>query len=112
MLASEMEIIAAKTLYEKDPSVKATLHFDTTSRSSIDGEWPSIILRFSSGEEFRLRPIFFAYEDRVQITKLFSETFQRLPAAISIVKNTEILPSVLWEKIDALMAMLFPKTLV
>ena len=82
-------------LYEKEPGVKATVHFDTTSCSSIDGEWPSIILRFSSGinsgnssgKEFRLRPIFFAYEDREQIMELFCETFRRLAAAVSVLKN-------------------------
>ena len=65
------------------------------------------ILRFSSGnssdKEFRLRPIFFAYEDREQITELFCETFRRLAAAVSVLKNVVIVASELWEKIDALM---------
>ena len=101
--ASEMESMAATTLYNKGNGIKAIVHFDTTSRSSIDGEWPSIILRFSDGEEFRLRPLFFAYEDRDQITELFVETFKRLSAALSILENEQIEPSDLWEKIDALM---------
>ena len=102
-----METEAARMLYEKEPGVKATIHFDT---SSIDGEWSSIILRFSSGinsgnssgKEFRLCPIFFAYEDREQITELFCETFRRLAAAVSVLKNVAIVASELWEKIDAL----------
>ena len=57
----------------------------------------------SSGKEFRLRPIFFAYEDREQITELFCETFRRLAAAVSVLKNVAIVASELWEKIDALM---------
>ena len=57
MLASEMETEAARMLHEKDTYAKAIMHFDTTSRSSIDGEWPLIILRFSSAEEFRLHPM-------------------------------------------------------
>ena len=98
-----METMAAKALYRKDCNVKAFLHFDTTSCSSIDGEWPSIILRFSNAEEFRLRPIFFAYKDRDQITELFVETFSRLSVALSIIENVVIQPSKLWENIDALM---------
>ena len=53
--ASEMETMAAKALYKKEDEVKSFVHFDTTSRSSIDGDWPFIILRTSNGEEFRLR---------------------------------------------------------
>ena len=104
ILASEMELMAAKALYNKDSNVKVFLHFDTTSRSSIDGEWPAIILRFSSWDEFRLRQLFFAYEDRVQITELFVEIFTRLSVAISTIDNVVIKPSQLWEIIDALMA--------
>ena len=36
--ASEMETMAARALYMKKPNIKAFVHFDTTSRSSIDGE--------------------------------------------------------------------------
>ena len=43
ILASEMETEAARMLYEKDPSVKAIMHFDTTSRSSIDGDFCDIL---------------------------------------------------------------------
>lgn len=53
-------------------------------------------------EEYRLRPIFFAYEDRDQITKLFCETFERLAAAISM-RGVTIEPATLWERVDALM---------
>ena len=92
VLASEMETIAATMLLEKDGDTKSTIHFDTTSRSNIDGEWPSLILRFSNNVEYRLRPIFFAYEDREQITRLFHETFQRLASAVSIRKGVTIEP--------------------
>ena len=101
--APEMETMAARALYMKKPNIKAFVHFDTTSRSSIDGEWPSIILRFSNGEEFRLHPLFFAYEDREQITELFVETFTRLSVALSVVENVVVPPSQLWDNIDALM---------
>ena len=52
---------------------------------------------------FHLLPIFFAYEDREQITAMFSETFKRLAAAVSIWKGVTFEYSVLWEKIDASM---------
>lgn len=102
-LATETETDAALALLDKDLSVKAFIHFDTTSRSNIDGDWPSIILRLTNGEEFRLRPLFFAYEDREQITLLFTETLERLAAAASIRKGTACKASDLWEKIFALM---------
>ena len=56
--------------------------------------------RFSNGEEFRLRPLFFAYEDREQITELFVETLTRLSVAPSVVEN--VVPPQLWD-MDALM---------
>ena len=98
-----MEREAAKALNNKAPNVKATIHFDTTSRSSIDGEWPSILLKFSDGYDYRLRPLFFAYEDRVQITELFVETFSRLALAVSVLSDETVEPSSLWEKLDAIM---------
>lgn len=106
MLATENESEAAVALSNKGEHTKATVHFDTTSRNNIDGDWPSIILRFTNittNIEFRLRPLFFAYEDREQITALFIETFHRLSAAANIKEQKTITPAMLWEKIDALM---------
>ena len=60
--ASEVECDAAIALINKN-NVKVTLHYDTTSRNSMDGEWPSLKLNFSHKKKFRLRPLFFAYED-------------------------------------------------
>ena len=42
--AMYQEILAARSLIEKASTTKVTLHCDTTSRSRIDGEWPSLIL--------------------------------------------------------------------
>ena len=102
--ASEVEKDAATALLNKKPEVKAIMHFDSTGRSSIDGEWPFIILRFSDANEYRLRPIFFAYEDRQQITNLFVETLTRMVSTLHItLENDSIQALVLWEKTDALM---------
>ena len=65
--------------------MKVTLHFDTTSRSKIDGDWPCLILIFSDKRRFPLRPIFFAYEDRAQIIRLIVETYNRLAATINAI---------------------------
>ena len=63
----------------------------------------SLILVLSDGREYRLRPLFFAYEDRQQITDLFVETYNRLVAAVSFIVNSDAPASLLWEKTDAIM---------
>ena len=90
---------------------KAIIHFDTTGRSSIDGEWPSTILSFTDGLEYRLRPLFFAYKDRQQITDLFVETFSHLSMALNVSAGENIEPVRLWEKVDAIMTDAVTKTL-
>ena len=98
------EIVAGKALGELDPGTRVTLHFDTTSRSRIDGEWPALILNFLNKDKIkckmiRLRALFFAYEDREQITKLIVETLNRL----SVATAGEFSPKILWENIYAYM---------
>ena len=82
--------------------IKVTLHFDSTSRSMIDGDWPSLIVIFSDKRRFNLRLLFFAYEDRAQIIRLFVETLQRLSATIRL-KYPLATAKSLWEKTTALM---------
>ena len=76
MQASQVERDTGLALLNKQNDVKSTLHYDTTSRCHIDGQWPSIILSFSDGRDFELRPIFFAYVDREQIALLVVETLK------------------------------------
>ena len=90
---------AAFALFNESKLVKSIVHFDTTGRSSINGEWPSLILKFSDGIEYRLRPIFFAFEDREQITNLFVETFGRLAATLTVSHNQILQPKTLWRKL-------------
>ena len=99
--AMHQEITAGKALSSVTRDIKVTLHFDTTGRSRVDGEWPALILNFLSDvkencQMFRLRAIFFAYEDREQITKLIVETLERLAVAAATTK-------LLWENVFALM---------
>ena len=100
VLAIQHEREAAIALNEITPNMKVTLHFDATSRSKIDGDWPCLILIFSNKRRFSLRPLFFAYEDRAQIIRLIVETYQRLAAAID---NSSVTAKTLWEKTTALM---------
>ena len=99
------EILAAKSLIDKAETTKVTLHYDTTSRSRIDGEWPCLILNFmddvhpENSQFLRLRPLHFAFENREQIVKLVIETFNRLSAAVSGLKSAKEL----WEQVAAFM---------
>ena len=76
MQASQVEWDAAIALWSKDENVKSTLHYDSTTHNTNDSEWPAIILYFSNGDEYVVRPLFFAYEDRKQIVELLVEHIQ------------------------------------
>ena len=62
--ATQKENDAGVALFNNTKPNKLTLHYDTTARSNIDGEWPSLMLKFNNENSFRLRPLFFGYEDR------------------------------------------------
>ena len=101
--ALQQEIDAAVALKNKDEKTKITLHYDTTSRSRIDGEWPALILNFispdpSKKQMINLRPLFFAFENREQIVKLIVETLKRLALTLESVTAKD-----LWERIDSIM---------
>ena len=93
MQASQAELKSACTLYKKNSSLKLTIHFDTSTRSSIDGEWSSLIVIFSDGQEFRLRPLFFTYEDCQQITELLVETLICFSIAATAFYDFKVSPS-------------------
>ena len=102
-MAIEAESEAANALYNNPSNVKSTLHYDNTSQSKIDGEWPAIILNFGGNDRYSLRPIFFAYEDRKQITRLIIETLQRLAFLVTTKENQVVTAKVLWEKVMIIM---------
>ena len=56
-LAIQQEKDAATALNNISPGAKVTLHYDSTSRSKIDGDWPALILIFSNNQRFTLRPL-------------------------------------------------------
>ena len=78
---TQEEANASIKLFKNSSYEKVTLHFDTTLQCNIDDEWPAIILNFSSNIRFNSRPLFFAYEDRANITDLIIETLKRLAVA-------------------------------
>ena len=52
--ASQAESDVLLTMLSKVDDVEITLHYDTTSENSKDGEWPSIMINFSGKQHFRL----------------------------------------------------------
>ena len=83
--------------------VENALSVNTTQWSSIAGDWQTLIIVFFDGSEYRLRPLFFAYEDSQHITNLIVETYKILAAAVTVTCNTNVTAALLWENIDALM---------
>ena len=65
-LAIQAEKEAATALYNM-PDDWNQLHFDSTQRSKVDGDWPCLILIFTNNLRFSLRPLFFAYKGRENI---------------------------------------------
>ena len=102
VLAIQHEQDPAAALYQIQPGTKVTLHYDTTSSSKIDGDWPTLILIFSDKRRFPLRPIFFAYDDRAQIVHLIVESYNRLAATINADEHL-VSAKMLWEKTTAIM---------
>ena len=74
---------AAMALYNIKDNIKVTLHFGSTQKSNIDGDWPCLILIFTDNQRYSLRPLFFGYEDRENIVWLIVETYNRLAMAIA-----------------------------
>jgi hypothetical protein len=96
-LAIVREGDAAKALLEKPEKSKATLHYDSTTRAKIQGEWTSLILEFSDGRVFDLKPLTMAIENSENIANFFVEELTRL-SVIAKVRVTDI-----WEAVDSLM---------
>ena len=91
--------------------MKTTFHYDTTSRSTIDEEWPALLVIFSNNQRFSLRPIFFSYEDRENITSLIVETYERLALAASVSLTSTVTVGNLWHKTTCLMTDALSKNL-
>ena len=90
-------------LFNIPPGIKCTLHYDTTSRCGIDGEWVSLVLSFSDGNKYRVRPIYLAYEDRENIIRYIVESYERLAVVASSANAIEVTAADLWRNTTALM---------
>ena len=90
--ACQAEYDSAVALANKTNNLKVTSDYDTTLHDSIDG---GQVLFWT----FRMakRPLFFAYEDRSQITNLTVETYELTPAAATEFLKKQIDASDLWE---------------
>ena len=102
LLAVQAEADAANALFLMDSSVRCTLHY-MTSRSKIDGEWPSIIFSFSDKQRYILHPTFFAYETHTQIISLILETLECLAVLVNGNDEKGTTAKELWEKITIIM---------
>ena len=110
--ALQKEVFAAKKLGNIEKGSKVTLHYDTTRRSRIDDEWPSLILNILNDDPklchmIALRALFFAFEDREQIVRLFVETLKRLSVASGGLYSAKQL----WENVTNIMTDAFTKNL-
>ena len=83
----------------------------SASQCNIDGERPATILKFSSKFRFNLQPLFFAYEDHVNITDLIRETLEGLAVAEREVLSEDLTAKTVWENIDNFMTDSIPKNL-
>ena len=77
-LAIQTEKEVATARYNIPDDLKSTVHFDSTQRFKIDGDWPCLMFIFTNNLRFSLRPLFFAYQDRENIVRLIVETYIRL----------------------------------
>ena len=103
LLATQCELDAATALLDIRHGIKSTLHYDTTTRSGIDGDWVSLILAFSDERRYRFRPMFMAYEDRANIVRYLVESYERLAVICSESKERVVTAAELWEKTNSLM---------
>ena len=83
--------------------LKSCIHYDTTQRSGIPGDFVSLVMSFSNLESFRFMPLYFAYEDRENIIRYFVESYQRLSICSTEVQGHPVSAASLWEKTDAIM---------
>ena len=95
--AIQEERNCALAIMDAEPEDDISVHYDTTQRRKIQGDWTSLIMKLSNGQSFRLRPLSLAVEDRQTITDLFVEQFKRLAVAGNSSARD------LWEKVTALM---------
>ena len=67
----EQECDAAKALMNRKLIEKVIFHFDSTTRSRIDGDWPSLILNIALYRMFQINLQFGYWFLRLRIVKKY-----------------------------------------
>ncbi len=81
MQAIQQKRNAALAILGSSNEDKVTIHYDTTTRRQISGEWIYVIVRLASGKMFRMSPLSLAVETRENITTLMVEIIKHLSLA-------------------------------
>ena len=70
-------------MIDAEPDELISMHYDTTKRRRIHGDWSSLIIKMSNGNGkcFRLRPLSLATETRDTIADLMVVELKRLATA-------------------------------
>lgn len=97
-VALQREFECANEIKYAPSETMITIGYDSTSRSGLKNEWVSFVVHFSDREEkYRLRPLYLAYENRVNAANIFVEQFKRLGCLC----NND--PKNVYERINAIM---------
>ena len=98
LMAKQQESNAALALLDTAiPSDVVTLHYDTTTRKRLIGEWSSLIIKMSNGKKFRQSNLNMVAEDLKNIVNLFLTCLGRLALTVNCSKEK------LWKKIAVIM---------
>ena len=62
----QQERNATSSILDSVPKV-TTIHYDTTMRKRLNGEWPSLVLKTKGGSKFRMQSLNMAFEDRQNV---------------------------------------------
>lgn len=75
---------ALAVLNPSDDELATTIHFDTTSRKRITGEWSWIIIRVNARKKFSTRPQSMAVDAKENITSFSVNFLKRMSIASAI----------------------------
>lgn len=85
----------ALTILDTIPSGVVIVHYDSTTRNRLNGDWSWLIIKMSNWKKFRLRSLNKAIEDRKKIVNYSLASLSRLALTINYNKEE------LWMKITA-----------
>lgn len=77
----------ALTILDTIPSGVVIVHYDSTTRNRLNGDWSSLIIKMSNWKKFRLRSLNKAIEDRKKIVNYSLASVSRLALTINYNKE-------------------------